>query len=220
MIRQPLPISSPCSGPLNCLDCRVHHWHLVSFIIDLAQIEHYISLDTCGFTYTWTGVRFKIYVRLQDEQVSWSHSKCFDDLIGVEGLVGFWCVHVCVIVLVKGFPVCETWKDTSQTVEDRRACVTEPGAPCPDRDISAGLYWFNATNRWRRLSPLAVTPRTECCNACCKSLLAEDIPPCGCRWVCVCSRVGVPQDSMWGEHLMNETWLLKSGWRMRLMVES
>lgn len=37
------------------------------FYIDLAQIERFISPDTCGFKYTWTGVRFKLYVRLQNE---------------------------------------------------------------------------------------------------------------------------------------------------------
>lgn len=36
------------------------------FYIDLAPTEH-ISLDTCGFKYTWTRVHLKIYVKLQNE---------------------------------------------------------------------------------------------------------------------------------------------------------
>lgn len=32
VILQPFSISSPRGDPVNCSDCRVHHWHLVSFI--------------------------------------------------------------------------------------------------------------------------------------------------------------------------------------------
>lgn len=135
------------------------------------------------------------------------------------------CVCVRVIVLLKQFPVCETWTDTSQTV-DKTWCAV----PRSWHFSGALLDLTQYTDSVACPADCLLAPRIKRCKACCKSLLADDIPPRCCRWVCVCGKVGVPPDCeslpfcscrpMWGMRLMNETWLLKSGWQMRLMVES